>query len=106
MKLTRFSEDQIVCVGKDGEASAKTGGFARRCAVLETTIYNWKAKYGGRKLSKANHLCALEDKNGGLKRLLADAMLDAAIVFAITSPLRTKNRMNGDCHSGHSIPKF
>jgi putative transposase len=36
----------------------------------------WKAKYGGMDVSDAKRLKALEDENGKLKRLLADAMLD------------------------------
>ena len=34
------------------------------------------AKYGGLDVSEARRLKALEDENGKLKRLLADAMLD------------------------------
>jgi putative transposase len=36
----------------------------------------WTAKYGGMDVSDAKRLKALEDENGKLKRLLADAMLD------------------------------
>jgi putative transposase len=46
--------------------------------VSEATLYNWKAKYGGLEVSEAKRLRALEDENGRLKRLLADAMLDNA----------------------------
>ena len=38
----------------------------------------WKAKFGGMEVSDAKRLRALEDENGKLKRLLADAMLDNA----------------------------
>ena len=44
--------------------------------VSEGTLYNWKAKFGGMDVSDAKRLKALEDENGKLKRLLADAMLD------------------------------
>ena len=46
--------------------------------MSEATLYNWKAKYGGLDVSEAKRLKALEDENAKLKRLLADAMLDAA----------------------------
>jgi putative transposase len=46
--------------------------------INETWYYNWKAKYGGLEVSEAKRLRALEDENGRLKRLLADAMLDNA----------------------------
>ena len=78
MKRTRFSEEQIIGVLKEAEAGAKTAELARRHGVSEATIYNWKAKYGGLEVSEAKRLRSLEDENGKLKRLLADAMLDNA----------------------------
>ena len=42
------------------------------------TLYNWKSKYGGLEVLEAKQLRALEDENGKLKRLLADAMPDNA----------------------------
>ena len=47
-------------------------------AATPAALYNWKAKYGGMEVSEAKRLRALEDENGRLKRLLADAMLDNA----------------------------
>jgi putative transposase len=52
------------------------GDLARKHGVSEATLYNWKAKFGGMDVSDAKRLKALEDENGKLKRLLADAMLD------------------------------
>ena len=46
--------------------------------MSEATLYNWKARYGGLEVSEAKRLRALEDENGRLKRLLADAVLDNA----------------------------
>ncbi len=40
----------------------------------------WKAKFGGMDVSEAKRLKALEDENAKLKRLLADAMLDASVL--------------------------
>jgi putative transposase len=63
---------------REAEAGAKTADLARRHGVSEATLYNWKAKYGGLEVSEAKRLRALEEENGRLKRLLADAMLDNA----------------------------
>ena len=78
MKRKRFSEEQIIGVLREHEAGAKAGDLARKHGVSEATLYNWKAKYGGMDVSDARRLKALEEENGKLKKLLADAMLDAS----------------------------
>jgi putative transposase len=80
MKRTRFTEEQIIGLLKEAEAGAKTADLARRHGVSEATIYNWKAKYGGLEVSEAKRLRSLEDENAKLKRLLADTMLDNAVL--------------------------
>jgi len=59
------------------EAGAKVADLARKHAVSEATLYNWKAKYGGMDISEAKRLRALEDENAKLKKLLADQMFEA-----------------------------
>ena len=61
-----------------GGGREDSADLARRHGVSEATIYNWKSKYGGLEVSEAKRLRSLEDENGKLKRLLADAMLDNA----------------------------
>ena len=78
MKRLRFTEEQIIGVLREAEVGAKTADLARKHGVSEATLYNWKAKYGGLEVSEAKRLRALEDENGRLKRLLAEAMLDNA----------------------------
>ena len=78
MKRKRFSEEQIIGVLREHETGAKTADLARKHGVSEATVYNWKAKYGGMDVCDARRLKALEEENGKLKKLLADAMLDAS----------------------------
>lgn len=85
MKRSRFSEEQIIGILKEQEAGAATVDVCRRHGVSGATFYKWKAKYGGLEVSEAQRLKALEDENTRLKRLLAEAMLDNAMLKDITS---------------------
>ena len=80
MKRTRFTEEQIIAVLREQEAGAKTVDVCRKHGVSEATFYKWKAKYGGLEVSEARRLRALEDENARLKKLLAEAMLDNAML--------------------------
>ncbi len=80
MKRSRFTEDQIIGILKEHEAGVSVADLCRKHGVSDATVYKGKAKYGGMDVSEAKRLKGLEDENARLKRLLADAMLDRAIV--------------------------
>ena len=80
MKRSRFSEEQIIAILREQEVGAKTVEVCRKHGVSDATFYNWKAKYGGMEVSDARRLKALEDENVKLKKLLAEAILDNAML--------------------------
>ena len=61
---------------KEHEAGVSVADLCRKHGVSDASIYKWKARFGGMEVSEAKRLRALEDENGKLKRMLADAMLD------------------------------
>ena len=80
MKRSRFSEGQIIAILREQEAGAKTADVCRKHGVSAATFYKWKAEYGGMGVSEARRLKVLEDENARLKRLLAEAILDNAML--------------------------
>ena len=57
-----------------------TAEVCRKHGLSPNTFYKFKSKYGGMNVSDAVKLRSLEDENAKLKRLLADAMLDNAVL--------------------------
>jgi putative transposase len=56
-----------------------------RHGISQPTFYKWKAKFGGLEVSDAKRLRALEAENAKLKKLLAESMLDIAILKDVNS---------------------
>ena len=80
MRGIRFSEEEIIGILKEAEAGIPLADLTRKNGIAEGTYYRWKAKYGGLDLSEAKRLRHLEEENRRLKHLLADAMLDNAVL--------------------------
>jgi putative transposase len=85
MKQSRFNEEQIIGMLREQEAGAKTADVCRKHGISSATFYKFKTKYGGLDVSDARRLRALEDENTKLKKLLAEAMLDVAMLKDLNS---------------------
>jgi putative transposase len=85
MKRSRFTEEQVIAILREQEAGVATAEVCRKHGVSSATFYAWKAKYGGLDVSRARRLKALEEENARLKKLLAEAMLDNAVLRDVTA---------------------
>ena len=85
MRASRFTEEQIIGMLKEQEVVAKTADVCRKHGISSATFYKFKAKYGGMDVSDARRLKALEEENARLKKLLAEQMLDNAILRDVSS---------------------
>ena len=75
-----FTDEQIIGMLREHEAGLKTSEVCRKYGISDAAFYKYKAKFGGMGVSDAKRLRALEDENAKLKRLLADTMLDNAVL--------------------------
>jgi putative transposase len=85
MKRSRFTEEQIIGVLRKQEAGMKVSDLCRKHGISEPTFYAWKSKFGGMSIPDARRLKQLEEENARLKKLLAEAMLDNAVLKDITA---------------------
>jgi putative transposase len=84
MPRRRHTPDQIIRKLAEGQkllaGGAELDSVCRNLQIAESTWHRWLAQYGGMKANDAKRLKELEVENGRLKRLLADAELDKAML--------------------------
>ena len=86
-EIIRKLREADVLLGQ-GQAVAEV---VRQMGVTSVTYYRWRKEYGGLKVDQARRLKDLEKENARLKRLLADAELDKAILKGETQSNASRN---------------
>ena len=84
MKRHRHTPEQIVRKLREGERllndDKDLAEVLRHLEISEQTWHRWRNQYGGMKAGGAKRLRELETENARLKKLLAEAELDKAML--------------------------
>lgn len=85
----KHSPEQIVNKLRDADAmlnaDKSVAEVIQSLGVSEQTYYRWRSMYGGMKSEEAKRLKELEQENARLKKLLAEAELDKAMLKELAS---------------------
>jgi transposase-like protein len=80
----RFKAEEIVSKLRQADVELARGSTVaavyKLLGITDATCFRWRKEYGGMRVDQAKRLKALEQENARLKRLLADAELDKAIL--------------------------
>ena len=85
MKRSKYTDEQILAIVKEGEAGRKVTDVCRTHGITEQTYYRWKKKFGGMDVSEARRLRQLEDENRRLKHIVAEQTLDIQALKAVVA---------------------
>ena len=84
MGAKRYSTEQIIVKLREAEIEMGRGmkvpEVCRKLGISEQTFYRWRKRYGGLDRSEIRRLKSLEQENARLKKLLAESMIDNAIL--------------------------
>ena len=80
MKISRFTDSQIMQILKQAEAGISAPELCREHGMSSATFYKWRAKYGGMDASMVARLKELEDENRRLKKMYAEVQLQADVL--------------------------
>ena len=80
MKKKRFAVEQIVAILKQAEWGIPSAELIRQVGISEQTFYRWKKKYTGREVDQVRPLKQRAEENTRLKRMVADRVLDKAML--------------------------
>jgi transposase-like protein len=84
MPRKRFKPEEIIQKLREAEVLLSQGKnvaeACRQIGVTDQTYYRWRKEYGGVRTDQAKRLKELDRENARLKKLLAEAELDKAIL--------------------------
>ena len=95
MPWTRCTDAKIAMVVRELDNGAKVADISRRLGVSEQTVYTWKKRFAGMGTTEIRRPRQLEEKNGKLKKLVAEVALDKVMLLAGRAVRRFEARAAG-----------
>ena len=90
MSQKRYTTEQIVNKLRQADVELAKGqtiaAVCKMIGITDQTYFRWRKEYGGLKVVQARRFKELEQENARLKRLLAEAELDKAILREAARP--------------------
>ena len=80
MKMSRFSEPQILAILRQAEGGVPVPELCREHGMSTASFYKWRSKYGGMDASMISQMKALEDENRRLKKMYAEMSMQAELL--------------------------
>ncbi len=72
MKLSKYSEPQILAILRQAEGGVPVAELCREHGMSDASFYKWRAKYGGMDASMISQMKTVEDENRRLKKMFAE----------------------------------
>jgi len=83
MKLSRYSESQILAILRQAEGGVPVAELCREHGMSDASFYKWRAKYGGMDASMVSQMKAIEDENRRLKKMFAELRHYSRIIASL-----------------------
>ena len=99
-----ISQEQIVALLDEHAAGAEAADICYRHGISGAEFYAWKATLGGKNISETTPSNPLLDENLILKRLLAEAMLEIAVLKERISKSLVTLAVGRKAAEGHAGP--
>ena len=85
MKRSKFSDEQILAIVREGEAGRKVADLCRTHGITEQTYYRWKLITTAWSSATGKGSRPLEDENRRLEQIVAEQTLDRQALKAVVA---------------------